>query len=266
MVRRSRRGYSLIGLLISFACIAVLFALMMSSMNKAITGEGSTQVNTLHSLEDKLRLSGIMQGMIVYANENKERYLVPSLVAGSDDPSLNTTASFYSALIAGRFVAPEQVISGNEFSGYVEQAYDYDYRAYDPASGVYWDPNFKADLHDLSNASFAHLPMFGERFDRNWQQTFSSSFPVLGNRGPENGIDDPQSFTYGRNGRWAGHLVFGDGHVAFVDSFTPGLSYSRDGHEHPDNIFAVEDGPDGGDAILSFTRKMTEQGPELQFD
>jgi hypothetical protein len=34
----------------------------------------------------------------------------------------------------------------------------------------------------------------------------------------------------------------------------------------PDNIFAMESGPRGADAILSFTKAMTDEGPQLQFD
>ena len=33
-----------------------------------------------------------------------------------------------------------------------------------------------------------------------------------------------------------------------------------------DNIFAMEEGPDGRDAILSFTRKVSTNGPVLQYD
>jgi hypothetical protein len=249
------------------ACILVLAMVLLTGLNKAVTGEGSAQVGTVRSFEDKLILSSLMQGMIAAADDHKGRYLVPSALVGKADRSVDTTASFFSALVMQNYVRPEGLISGNEYSGYVEPAYDYNYAAYNPAAGVYWDAGFKADLSDLSNVSFAHLPLFGERHERSWKQTFEGSVPILGNRGPRDGIDDPQSFTYGRNGRWAGHLAFGDGHVDFVDTFTPaGLLYDRGGPPQPDNIFAMEDGPGGRDTVIAFTRRMTTRGPELQYD
>ena len=93
------------------------------------------------------------------------------------------------------------------------------------------------------------------------------SVVLLGNRGPKDGIENPNSFSYGRNGVWGGSMIFGDGHIEFISVFTPQGVYYESGREAlPDNIFAVEDGPDGIDSVLSFTKKMTREGPELQYD
>jgi hypothetical protein len=231
------RGFSLVGMLITLVCMVVLFTIGMSAMNKAVTGEGSAVEGTVRSVEDQMYLYALHQAMVVHANDNRERFLVPSVLVGDGDP------------------------------GYVWPVEGYDYGLYDPQAGVHWDPKFKADLSDLSNTSFAHVPLHGERFRRHWKSDFSSTFPILGNRGPKDGIDDPNSWTYGKNGVWGGHLVFGDGHIDFVDTFTPpNVVFDRDGERYADNVFAVEDGPDGRDAILSFTREMTDAGPVLQHD
>ena len=61
--------------------------------------------------------------------------------------------------------------------------------------------------------------------------------------------------------------MYGDGHVDFVTTFAPGsLLVQRDGMNHPDNFYAMEEGPEGSDAVLSFTQQMRPQGPKLQYD
>lgn len=258
---------SLVGMLVTLVCILVLSVVLLQGLNKAVTGEGSVQGGTVRSLEDKVQLYALMQGMTLWANERRSDLLRPSELDGRADRSLDTTANLYSAMIAQRLIQPEQLISGNEYSGYVEPYAAYDYTAYAPAAGRYWDPGFKADLEDLSHVSFAHMPLYGERLTKQWKLTYSGSFPLFGNRGPRNGNEDPTSFTYGRNGVWAGHLVFADGHVDFVQSFTPpGIMLERNGEVLADNIFKIDDDLDGGDALLAFTKQMHPDGPELQWD
>lgn len=262
-----RRAYSILGLLITMACVVVLFAVLMTGLNRAVTGEGSAQGGTVRSVRDQMNLHAIMQGMIVYAGDHDGWFPVPSEIDGSGDPARNTTANLFSALVALRYATPEQLVAANEFSGYVEVDHDYDYTAFHPAENTYWDPGFRADLDDLANVSWAHLPLAGARAERGWRSTLDGAMPVLGSRGPKDGVEDTASFTYGRNGRWGGHVAYGDGHVAFIESFTPaGIVRDTDGGLVPDNVFAMEDGPLGADIVLAFTREMTEAGPMLQWD
>ena len=256
----------MVGLLVTLACILLLTSILLTSLNRAMTGEGSALPGTVRSVEDQMHLYALMQGMLVHATGGRDRYLVPSEYARSHDWSLNTTANLYSALIAAGLVAPKQLVAANEW-GWVEVDTDYDLAAINPGAGVYWDPDFSADLEEGSNVSFAHLPLFGERHELWWEATMSTRFPLFGNRGPEDGVQDPESYTTGDNGLWGGHLVFGDGHVEFTGSFTPGnLTWQRGGERHQDNIFRMDDGVDGRDAILGFTQWMTDRGPVLQWD
>jgi hypothetical protein len=170
-------------------------------------------------------------------------------------------------MIAQSYTVPGQLISGNEFNPAVVRDEDYDYQSFSPREGTYWDPSFVADLVTGSNTSFAHVPLHGERLRRMWRFTAGSRTPLLGNRGPAGGVHDPTSLTYGRNGVWGGHVVYGDGHVEFHDTFTPaGVTYGGGAERRPDNIFDAEEGADGLDAKLTFTKKMTEEGPEVQWD
>ncbi|MCZ6834884.1 MAG: hypothetical protein O7G85_03845 [Planctomycetota bacterium] len=266
MKRIVRRGQGLVGLLIAVAMIAVLWSILGTSMNKAVTGEGATKEGTLYTMEDQIRLKGIYNAFYIQALDNRGTFLIPSELGEYGSRSLDTTANLYSAMIGLGYLKPDTLISPNEFSNWVEVDSDYDYSAYQPAEGQFWDPRFEADLSDISNVSYAHLPLYGRRFDRNWNST--SRFPVLGNRGPKDGVQNPGSYTYGRDQQtWAGHMVFADGNIKFLETFTPGnMTFTKDGEYQPDNIFKIEDGPDGLDAILGFTKTMTDDGPTLIWD
>jgi hypothetical protein len=261
------RGFSMLGMLITLVCIVILFAIGMNAMNKAITGQGSAVPGTVRSVQDEMYLRSIHTGMVVAGNDLRDsRFPVPSLIANSNDWSLNTTANLYSSMIAGNYIS-EMLISGNEYSPFVDRMVGYNFNAYQPQGGIYWDTAFKADLNRQSHVSFAHMPLFGERYRRGWQANFDRQAVLVGNRGPKDGIDDSGSYSYGRSGVWGGHVLHGDGTIQFTYTFTmPGLTFERDGAQHADNIFAMETGADGTDAILSFTSEMTPRGPVLQFD
>ena len=255
----------MIGILISVACMLVLSVIMMTSLNKAMSGAGNALSGTASSFQDKQYLSILQQGLVTWSMDNDGQFIVPSTLDRSRDLTHDTTANLYSAMIAEHYTVPGQLVSGNEYNPNVWMDEDYDYMAYRPIEGTFWDPGFVADLDYDSNTSFAHVPLFARRRDNHWRFSASSTVPVLGNRGPRDGIDNPNSLTYGRDGGWGGHLVFGDGHVEFIKSFTlAGRGLTADGT--PDNVFAMEEGPNGRDAILSFTKLMTDDGPTLQYD
>ncbi|MCH8824937.1 MAG: prepilin-type N-terminal cleavage/methylation domain-containing protein [Planctomycetes bacterium] len=265
------RAFSLIGMMVSLVIMLVLSVLLLNGLNDATTGQKSAKVGTVASLRDKEYLRGLFQGMAYSHNDlsgsKNSYYLTPSIVAGDDDISRNTTANLYSAMIIQRYTVPQNLISGNEYNPDIWMDEDYNMNAYDPYNGVFWDTNFKADLAKESNVSFAHMPLYGKRYQQHWKFTVDSRSVLFGNRGPAAGVDNPDSLTYGRNKQWGGHIVFGDGHVDFVTTFfAPGVSFSLDGVDTADNIFAMEDGEEGIDAILSFTKLMHEYGPELQYD
>lgn len=267
MHTRAPRGYSLIGILITMAIIVVLYAISMQALDKAISGEGNTESGTAYSMVDKITLQQIYQSLLMETQSRNGALPTPSVIAGNADTGLNTTANLYSAMIAENYVTPKMLISANEQSPYIWPDDDYDYTSYAPARGTFWDPNFSADLSDDANVSFAHEPIFGKRRDQWNRPSFNSTFPMFGNRGPKGGIEDPSSYTYGKDGTWAGHAVFGDGHVEFFETFTPGsVAYYRNGTPQPDNIFAFDDGESGSDAILTFTEFIHGSEIRIQHD
>lgn len=275
-----RRGFGLVGLLVTMACMVVLFAVLMSSMNTAVTGAGNTLPGSVSSIKDEMQLAELYKALLADglagggfgdgagARGSSTGFPVPSDLDRSGDRSRDTTAALWSAIVMANAASPGMLVSANERNPMIEPMEGYDYNLYDPASGVCWDPRFKADLSTGSNASYGHMPLCGARAQRHWRTpSLDPRFPIIGSRGPRDGKIVPDSWTIGRNGGWAGHVVFGDGHVEWLDSTNaPGLRRGEGATARPDSLFAMEDGADGGDAVIVFTRLMKASGPELQWD
>lgn len=280
---RLRGGRSGIDTLATVGCAGVLVGVACVVLGQTRPSGGLPAGAHPLSVKDASQLAEIHQAMVIFAGEWGGFLPRPGLInrlpvevggkpqripgRGEEDVTLNTTANLYSSLIAQNYFAPAQVVSPVERSPKVSVCRSYDYDQYDPAEGVYWDPQFKADLRRGSHASYAHLLLFGKRTDAQWRDTMDPKFPVLGNRGPKGGKLDPSSYTCGPHGNWAGNIVYNDNHVEFEVTTTPsGLFFQSGEAKKPDNIFAVDDGPRGRDVVLTFTKKMTVDGPLLQHD
>ncbi len=280
---RLRGGRSRIDTLATVACAGLLVIVASVVLGQTRPSGGPPAEAHPLSVKDASQLAEIHQAMVIFANEWGGLLPRPGLInrlpveldgqlrqipgRGEEDISLNTTANLYSSLIAQNYFAPTLVISPVERSPEVSVRGSYDYNQYDPAEDVYWDPQFKADLLSGSHTSYAHLLLFGKRVDAQWRDTMDPKFPVLGNRGPKGGKLDPSSYTCGPHGNWAGNVVYNDNHVEFEVTTTPsGLFFQSGEARKPDNIFAIDDGPRGRDAVLTFTKRMTASGPLLQHD
>ncbi len=257
-----RRGLSLIGLLVSMACLVALMAVLMQGISTggAAVGMGGGQGRggvggSAMGMTDSLNLSQVFQSMVARRAANPTQGMMhPSRY--TNDTSDDTSAALWSLLIAENLVQPKMLVSQLD-DGFVEVYERYDYSAIDPREGYYWDPGFSADLYAGSNVSFAHMPLHGRRKDHWTKWRMDSGFPLLGNRGPEDGDESLDSVTC-PDGRWQGAVVFGDGHVETIKGVT---RWGRG----DDNLFLIEE--DGGrDAILGFTEAMFSSGPSLQWD
>jgi hypothetical protein len=247
------------------AILVVLFAVLMNSMNVAVTGAGNTTSGSVHSIADQLQLTQIAQASFIAGqNSGLKGAPSPSERLGAKTNSADTTANIYSLLVAERYAEPSLLISKNERNPNVWMRENYNYNAVQPSQKSYWDETFRADLTKESNVSYAHVPLCGSR-SRYWTEVkLDTRFPLMGTRGPANGQPNPASLTYGRDNTWAGFQVFGDGHVEFTQVFTAKSMQLADGSA--DNVYAMETDPDGGDAILAFTTLMREGAPTLQWD
>lgn len=266
-----RRGMTKMEVLIAVVCSVIV--IVLAGLILVRPRHGSVM------LKDATLLRTINQSFIIAASEHEDYMLTPARAmrqmtpepTGEDHTAMDVTASLYSLHIMQNYVSPDMLCSPAEPSRLITAMGrdEYDFEIYAPATGVLWDPAFTADLQTGSHTSYAHLALSGERMVTAWRGA-RQRFPVLSNRGPSDGRSTPESLTlriHEPHTRWLGHVCHSDNSILLMETMTPDwLRVDIAGTDMPDNIFRMEDGPWGDDAILSFTSQMEQTGPVLQHD
>ena len=271
-----RMGFTLIELLV---VIVIVMALVILT---AMTLPSQGRIANPILIKDGAQLRRIHQSWLIFAQEWESGFPKPSNVVSQfkgavvdkqdpenhdDHSNLDTTANLYSVLIMHNFYLPELCVGPTEPSKNVSIIKNYNYDAYNPLENIHWDDSFSADLDAKSHVSYAHMPLFGERMTRHWQDSMNMKFPIISNRGPKDG-DDPNSITlkiHGKSNQWVGNVVFNDNHVEVKRNMVIEMK-DKDGKTFKDHIFKFDQEKDGFDAILTFTKAMTEDGPVTQWD
>lgn len=267
-MKRGKHGFTLVELLVVMAIIALLIGLLLPALAKARAQAQLTK--------DAAQVKEIHQSWIVFSRELDGQLPTPGLVdrlpvdvgqgmqevpgRGPEDLEMNNTPNLYSVCIMRHFFTPQMCFSPTEPSGRVIYKDNYEFTYYDPLGDpdTYWDPTFDATLIDpsgLSNTSYAHTPIAGERKKRHWNDSMSSRFAMVGTRGVEDGSLDEDIYYrsvtlefHGGSKEWVGNIAFNDNHTVRLDTFYPeNLNYQIDGEVHAENIFRDDTGDgDGG--------------------
>ena len=271
-MKRGKHGFTLVELLVVMAIIALLIGLLLPALAKARAQAQLTK--------DQAQVKEIHQSWIVFSRELDGKLPTPGLIDRLEDPNIgetpgrgpedftmNTTPNLYSVCIMRHYFTPQMVFSPTEPSGRVIYKDDYNFTYYDPlgagptceTSDCYWDPTFDANLTDpteLSNTSYAHMPIAGERKRRHWRDTMDSRFAMLGTRGVEDGSLDADKYYasvtlefFGGKKEWVGNVAFNDNHTERLDTFFPeNLNYQVNGQTFAENIFEDQTGDGAGGA------------------
>lgn len=276
--QHSRRGLSradVIALIFSTIALAAIGTLILFRL--------SPHSSITISMRDGTNLRQIHQGMILFGGESGGLYPRPGLMKrkpilindeeriipgrGEENTSYNTTDRLYSSLIAQRYASPALMVSPGEINPNVREMRDFDYDAFSPTQHVYWDDRFEADLESGSHTSYAHLLLHGNRKFELWHKNAPGHVPLLGTRGPNGGRCVPDSYTCDRRGNWSGIVIRNDNTTVQLDTMTPPDLFIGIGEDRQlDNLFVMEDGPNGEDVILTFTLVIDESGPVIQHD
>jgi prepilin-type N-terminal cleavage/methylation domain-containing protein len=190
-MNRQNRAFTLIELLVVIAIIALLIGILLPALGKARA--------TARQLKDSSQVRGMLQGMVLFAQNNGDNYPLPSTLDKANKtinqatPQLkDSTRNIYSLLIWNSFFPTEMCISPAEVNGDIRDYEDYQFdepeEAQEPEFAL-WDPAFRAtpEDDDISSGpggfSYAHSIPFGRRKAK-WSNTFVSTEAAMANRGP----------------------------------------------------------------------------------
>jgi hypothetical protein len=248
---KTGRAFTLVELVACVAGSAVALAVAAGLIGQpGGTGAGVKPDDAIK--KDQVQVRGIGQAFIVWAQNNGDRYPVPSDI-DKDDRTVaekgrakDTTANIMSLLIYNGFVPVEMFVSPAERDPQVKVCTNY--VVYEPPTAVdktraLWDPAFNVDFTGgkTGNLSYAHAQPAGRRQSR-WASTFMADDPAISGRGPEvasvlqnadgsvtPALANPASLALGWFGGaadgWSGNTGYNDNHVEFhKDTLRPGSS------------------------------------------
>jgi len=255
---KNHKGFTLIELLVVMSIIALLLSILMPALGRAKAEAMLTK--------DQSQIKAIFSGLSFWTSSHNGKYPIPGLQArlgtqggsgpvikgrGPEDLTQNDHAAVLSMCVMQNLFTTDILYAPTEQGDFVFPMEDYNYNWYKPSpqgsEWQLWDPEFVNDLDSECNNSYGFMPVTGKRKQQNWGISTHSptSFALVGNRGPEEGIPDEYSRTnlfHGIDRDWKGAIFFGDGHGSILETFYPtSTTYlTMNGVANPDNIFFEE--------------------------
>ena len=252
---RSRKsGFTLIELLVVISIIALLIAILLPALGAAR--------RTARRMQNSTQLRGIHQGLVTFANSNKNHFvgldssgdvLAPSAQnTGNSGPGHFVQARFY-VLLNGDYFTPEYAISPSETANvteYVESTTTTPTAVQFELSGG--NKNYSYAMLQFTPTGGGNFAVSAATAPRGaeWKQTLNSQAIVVSDRnvGADADADLQSVHTEDGDGQWAGSVLWNDNHVAFENTELFETKYANGGlntdasGNAADDLFAVGTG------------------------
>ncbi len=202
----NRAGFSIVELLVVIVVITAMLAIQLPS--------NAAARRTARRMQNSTQLRGIHQGLVTFANSNKNNFVGLNAKGQIlEDNAINTgnsgTGDFVQArmwiLLNQEFITPEYAISPSEVANI---------QAYDPGGAevpapVQWNK-------DAKHYSYAMLAIDTPGRLAEWKETLNSQAIVLSDRNTgTNATDRVRSIHTNNFGEWHGSVLWNDNHVGF---------------------------------------------------
>ena len=271
--RRRLSGFSIHELLV--VIVLVVFTL---SLNLPLADAAARR--TARRMQNSTQLRGIHQGLVVFANANKNNFAgldsKGTIIANGKEATGNsgdgdTVEARFWILLDNDFFTPEYAISPSE----VAEVTEAEWGGQDGTETIKWNK----DIKHYSYAMLGIKGAAGKAPDANfagraaeWSQTLNSQAIVLSDRNTGNDATNRvQSIHTDDRGEWVGSVLWNDNHVAFEQTHYFETKYANgrlnvDDRWNPlDNLFSSEADPDGKvgvDALMVIAGDDTVHGGE----
>ena len=254
---RPGRGMAMAGTICGGCGLVINILLVIAILLPAL---GAAR-RTAQRMENSTQLRGIHQGLVTFANSNKNNY--PGLTSSgdiwSDGPMTgnsgegNTPQARIWILLDGGFITPEYLISPSETEPIMpylgggpvtEDNYSYALLSFEETISGRKDGRTGEYVYDVDSATYGRAA--------EWSQTLNSQAIVLSDRNiGSNASSSVTSIHEHSPGSWRGSVLWNDNHVGFETSHFFETKYANGSLNYGDNIFE-DDGTGGFDAVMDW--------------
>ncbi len=270
--RRRQSGFTIQELL-----VVIVLVMVLVSFNVPVDAASR---RTARRMQNSTQLRGIHQGLVTFANSNKNKFAGfdsrGNIIANSKEMTGNsgdgdTVEARFWILLDDDFFTPEYAISPSE----VAEVDAVEWGGNAGTATVKWN----ADTKNYSYAMLGIKGAAGQAPDnafagrgQEWQQTLNSQAIVLSDRNTgTNATNKVASIHSDDPGEWTGSVLWNDNHVQFETTqffqtkYANGALHSDRFGDGTDNLFDSEADPNGRvgvDALMVIAGDDTVHGGE----